>query len=58
MKGWTAVVISIISLIVSIIGVVFSILKDRRDNAKLSVTWDNKTVWLMDYLIEIKEKRS
>ncbi|MBW7986003.1 hypothetical protein E0700_05780 [Lactobacillus helveticus] len=45
MENWIPIVISIISLVVSFIGIGFNIYKDKRDNAELSVTWDNKTVW-------------
>ena len=42
MENWIPIVISIISLVVSFIGIGFNIYKDKRDNAELSVTWDNE----------------
>lgn len=45
MEDFVAIIVSNISLGVSLIGMVFNIFKDKRDNAELSVTWDNKTVW-------------
>lgn len=45
METWIPIIISLFSLFVSIGTIIFSILKDRRDNANLHVNWDSQTVW-------------
>ena len=45
MESWMPIIISIIARGISIISMIFNIQKDRRNNAKLNVTWDDKTVW-------------
>jgi hypothetical protein len=45
MKDWLPIIISGISLVVSIAGIVFNFLKDARENAALSVRIPTSTKW-------------